>query len=70
MSDHSLTVRSRVVGRMVSNARRTMAQAMKHIKPLIDERRAQLKAMGEDWSDKPVRPILNVSAIYLRLRLS
>ncbi|KAM5543922.1 hypothetical protein V8D89_002539 [Ganoderma adspersum] len=43
----------RVVGRMVSNARRTMTHAMKHIKPLIDERRAHMKAMGEDWSDKP-----------------
>ena len=43
---------------------------MKHIKPLIDERRAQLKALGEDWSDKPVRPVLNVLVIYVRSRLA
>ncbi|KAI1792290.1 cytochrome P450 [Ganoderma leucocontextum] len=43
----------RLVGRLVSNARRTMGQAMKHIQPLIDERKANMMAMGEDWSDKP-----------------
>ncbi|KAM5530553.1 hypothetical protein V8D89_015788 [Ganoderma adspersum] len=42
-----------LVGQFLSSARRTMRQAVHHIQPVINERRANIKTLGEDWSDKP-----------------
>ncbi|KAI1787506.1 cytochrome P450 [Ganoderma leucocontextum] len=42
-----------LIGQLLSSARRTMGQAMQHIRPVINERKASMKAFGEDWSDKP-----------------
>ncbi len=36
---------------------------MRHLQPVISERKANMEEFGEDWSDKPVRLFLHTSVI-------
>ena len=47
----------------MSKTNATLARALPHIKPVIDERRANMKEFGDDWSDKPVRPFHSAFAL-------
>lgn len=43
----------------MSTTRRTINEAMPYIQPMISERKAGMGEFGEDWSDKPVRSVVN-----------
>ncbi|KAI1793059.1 cytochrome P450 [Ganoderma leucocontextum] len=42
-----------LLGHFLNRPKKTIRQAMKFIQPLINERRANMRELGEDWSDKP-----------------
>ncbi|PIL31339.1 cytochrome P450 [Ganoderma sinense ZZ0214-1] len=42
-----------LVGPLLSKTNETLGRAMPHIQPVINERRANLKELGDNWLDKP-----------------
>ena len=40
--------------RFMSVARKTIREAIPHLKPIVDERKKRMEELGDDWADKPV----------------
>ena len=48
--------------RFMSVARKMIREAIPHLKPIVDERKAMMAELGDDWTDKPVsRPVYVIS---------
>lgn len=43
------------IGALLGGAQRCSKRAMKHLQPIIEERQKNLRDLGEDWLEKPVR---------------
>ncbi|KAI0741267.1 cytochrome P450 [Daedaleopsis nitida] len=42
-----------IVGRLISKTKKSVTEALKYLQPIIDERRENMKTLGDDWNDKP-----------------
>ena len=43
---------------------------MPHVQPEINKRRECMKEFGDDWSDKPVCPLVSAFVVVLAYRLA
>lgn len=46
-----------IAGRFLTNVPSYIDRSIKHLQPIIEERRRQMKEHGDDWQDKPVSTI-------------
>lgn len=47
----------------MSVARKMIREAIPHLKPIVDERKAMMAELGDDWTDKPVSRSVSVISI-------
>ena len=48
----------RIAGRFLTKVPASIDQGVRHLEPLIRERYAMLDKYGDEWEDKPVRPLI------------
>lgn len=48
---------SSIAGRLLTNVPSYINRSIKHLQPIIEERRRQMKEHGDDWKDKPVSTV-------------
>lgn len=53
MSNSSNMCDDRLAGRLVGNVPSYIDRSMKHLRPIIEERKRKMKEYGGDWDDKP-----------------
>jgi hypothetical protein len=46
---------SRLAGNWLTNVPKSIRLALKHLKPIIEERQGKIDEYGSDYPDKPVR---------------
>ena len=49
--------------RLFSLTNKTIRDNIVHLKPLLDERKAKMKELGDKWADKPVSPLFRFSPV-------
>jgi hypothetical protein len=60
LSSHSLA------SKLFTPRETSVNRVLKHVTPVIEERRRNMEIHGEDWADKPVRTLIGLHAICLK----
>jgi hypothetical protein len=42
------------MAKLITNTRHNIARAVRHLKPLIEERQKMMAELGDGWADRPV----------------
>lgn len=54
-----------LAAKLFTDVEKEIQRGIKHLQPVIEERKRQLDAHGDDWADKPVLPLPALSTRYI-----